>query len=176
MFIKKVHNNFDIKDIIQLELDFYEDIRGQIWTIHTENNILPNFVEDKLSISYYSVLRGLHGDSEIGKLITCLDGEIQIAIGDLRKNSPTYGKSMMFELSGKNPTSIYVPAGCVNGHLCLSDKCLFFYKWTKKYNGIEKQTTIDYKDSMFDFKWKLENVIISDRDKNKSTKSLGIYL
>jgi dTDP-4-dehydrorhamnose 3,5-epimerase len=175
-FVKEIKEDFNIIGLKQLKLDTFSDNRGQIWTLHSEIEDLPSFVEDKLSISNYSVLRGLHGDSETDKLITFLEGHIQLAVADLRRNSPTYGNCIMFELSEEEPVSILVPAGCVNGHLCLSERCLFFYKWSKKYNGPEKQITINYKDPSFDFKWKLENLIVSDRDLNKSINSTGVYL
>ena len=175
-FIKQLKEDFIIKGVKQLTLDTQQDFRGEIWTTYTDVDFLPNFEEDKLSISSHSVLRGLHGDSDIDKLITCMHGKIQLGIADLRKNSPTYGNSIMLELSSENPTSIFVPAGCVNGHLCLSDKCLFFYKWSKKYNGADKQVTINYKDPKFNFKWNLENVIMSERDIEKSINSDGVFL
>jgi dTDP-4-dehydrorhamnose 3,5-epimerase len=175
-FIKEIKNNPTIDGLKELTLDTFSDNRGEIWTIYTNSDFLPSFVEDKLSISNYSVLRGLHGDSEIDKLITCLHGKIQLGIADLRKNSPTYGNSIMYELSAEQPKSILVPAGCVNGHLCLSEKCLFFYKWSKKYNGIQKQVTIDYLDKKFNFNWALKDVIVSERDQNHSISSEGIFL
>lgn len=175
-FIKDIKEDYSINGLKKLSLDTQSDHRGEIWTVYSESDFLPKFAEDKLSISSFSVMRGLHGDSDIDKLITCLYGKIQLGIVDLRKDSPTYGNSEMFELSSEEPTSIFVPAGCVNGHLCLSDKCFFYYKWSKKYNGISKQVTIDWKDSKFNFKWKLENVIMSERDKNHSISCDGVYL
>ena len=175
-FIKELNESYPIAGLKELVLDTQSDHRGEIWTTYTNTEFLPKFEEDKLSISTHSVLRGLHGDSDIDKLITCMYGKIQLGIADLRKNSLTYGNSIMFELSSDKPTSILVPAGCVNGHLCLSDKCLFFYKWSKKYNGIDKQVTINYRDTKFNFDWKLRDVIMSERDIKKSINSDGVFL
>ena len=133
-FIKDVENSLKIKGLKVLNLDTFTDFRGDIWTLYTDCDLLPDFVEDKISVSKRHVLRGLHGDSEIDKLITCIHGEIQLAVLDLRKDSPTYGNTEMFELSDKVGTSVFVPAGCVNGHLCLSEKCVFYYKWSKIYS------------------------------------------
>lgn len=175
-FIKNIKEHQIINGLKELELDTFSDERGEIWTTYTNVDFLPKFEEDKLSTSKYSVLRGLHGDSEIDKLITCLHGKLQLAVADLRKDSETYGNSIMFEISADNPKLIFVPAGCVNGHLCLSDKCLFFYKWSKKYNSVEKQVTINYLDPKFNFNWQLKDVILSDRDKNHAILSEGVFL
>jgi len=82
----------------------------------------------------------------------------------------------MFELNDKEGTAIFVPAGCVNGHLCLSDKCIFFYKWSKVYNGADKQVTVKWDDPNLNLNWKVENPILSKRDLEHSVLSKGIYL
>lgn len=159
-----------------LDLDTYTDFRGDIWTTYTDCDFLPTFSEDKVSVSKKHVLRGLHGDSEIDKLITCLHGEIQLAVVDLRKNSETYGNSVMFDLSDKRGTAIFVPAGCVNGHLCLSEKCIFFYKWSKPYAGAEKQVTIKWNDPDLNLNWKINNPFLSTRDEKHAILYKGVFL
>jgi len=175
-FIKNVEESQDIMGVKQLNLDTFSDFRGDIWTLYTDCNFLPKFAEDKLSVSKRGVLRGLHGDSEIDKLILCLHGHIQLAVLDLRENSPTYGNTQMFELSDTIGTAIFVPAGCVNGHLCLSDKCIFFYKWSKKYNGADKQVTIKWDDPVLNLNWKIKNPIMSERDLKHAQLAKGIKL
>jgi dTDP-4-dehydrorhamnose 3,5-epimerase len=120
-------------------------------------------------------LRGLHGDSEIGKLITCIKGQFQLAVVDMRKDSKTYGIAQSWVLSEDNPISIYVPPGHINGHLCLSAMCIFHYKWTKNYNGAEKQTTIMWNDPALGIQWINNNPILSPRDQ-KGIQSKNIFL
>jgi len=175
-FVKSVHESEKIKGVLRLDLDTFADHRGEIWTTYTEVDFLPSFVEDKVSISGKNVLRGLHGDSEIAKLITCMQGEMQLVILDLRQASPTYGALQMYDLSDQNPLSIYVPAGCVNGHLCLSARGLFFYKWSKIYNGADKQVTIQWNDPNLDIPWKCSDPVVSDRDRIHGVIAEGVYL
>lgn len=175
-FVKSVQDSKKIKNLKILNLDTFSDFRGDIWTTYTDCDFLPSFIEDKVSISHKNVLRGLHGDSEIDKLITCLHGSIQLAVLDLRKDSKTYGNHAMFELNDKEGTAIFVPAGCVNGHLCLSDKCIFFYKWSKVYNGADNQVTVKWNDPSLNLNWKVKNPILSKRDLEHSVLSQGIYL
>ena len=175
-FVSDVEESEIISGVKKLTLDTYSDFRGEIWTVYTDCDFLPKFVEDKISISKYGVLRGLHGDSEISKLITCIHGNIQLAVVDLRKNSSSYGRVQMFEMGEDNPISVYVPAGCVNGHLSLSDKCIFHYKWSEVYNGAEKQATIKWDDPSLAIPWKMDNPILSDRDREHSSLLAGVYL
>jgi len=158
--------NHDISGLLELRLDTFNDKRGEIWSIYEDCDLLPNFVEDKVTISTKGVLRGLHGDHETSKLISCLYGEIFLAVVDVRDDSKTYGNIKVFNLSDKKPTMILVPAGCLNGHMCLSDKCVFFYKWTKKYSGPESQITVKWDDPRLNIKWPSKSPILSDRDLN----------
>ena len=175
-FVSDIEESEIISGVKKLTLDTYSDFRGEIWTVYTDCDFLPKFVEDKISISKYGVLRGLHGDSEISKLITCVHGNIQLAVVDLRRDSLSYGKSEMFEMGEDNPISVYVPAGCVNGHLSLSNKCIFHYKWSDVYNGAEKQVTIRWDDPSLNIPWKIDDPTLSARDKEHSSLLSGVYL
>ena len=159
---KIIHHQID--NLIEIKLDNFTDNRGEIWSIYEECDLLPKFVEDKVTISKKNVLRGLHGDYETYKLITCLHGKIFLVVADVRNDSPTYLRTKTFYVSDDNPTMILVPPGCLNGHLCLSEKCVFFYKWSNKYEGPEKQLTISWNDPKLKIKWPINNPVLSLRD------------
>lgn len=173
--IKNKYTNFNIKDVILYDLDTFSDERGQIWTLFDEKFCDKKFIADKLTISKKNVLRGFHGDSYTEKLISCLSGEFQFSILDLRKNSETYGMTDNFIFNSNNPQLIYIPAGLVNAHLCLSDECLFYYKWSESYKGPENQITIKWNDKKIKTEWKTNNPFLSERDKNGILYE-GIYL
>ena len=175
-FIKDMEASQEIIGLKKLNLDTFSDFRGDIWTLYTDCDFLPKFAEDKISVSKKGVLRGLHGDSEIDKLILCLHGDIQLGVLDLREDSPTYGNTQMFDLNDRVGTAIFVPAGCVNGHLCLSEKCVFYYKWSKIYNGADKQVTIKWDDPDLSLDWKIKDPIMSPRDMNHAIPAKGVYL
>ena len=59
---------------------------------------------------------------------------------------------------------IFVPKGFLNGHACLSDECVFHYKWSDSYT--KQQITVKYDDPILDIKWPIKDPILSDRDKN----------
>ena len=147
------------------EYDFFSDHRGQIWTIYSDGTF-PKFVEDKITISTKNTLRGLHGDKQTSKLISCLEGQIQLVVVDAREKSETRGNVEVFYLSSDKPSYVFVPAGCLNGHLCLSEKCIFWYKWTHKYDGIKSQTTVLWNDKDLKIPWRCEDPVLSDRDKS----------
>lgn len=162
MYIKKIEN-FDIEGLLLITIDNFYDDRGEIWTLHSNNDIFPNFVEDKITISKRGVLHGVHGDRDTHKLISCLEGSFILNVVDARTNSKTYGKSEKFELTN-NGQLVLVPAGCLNGHFCTSEKCIFWYKWSEKYD-LSKQVTVMWNDSELNLDWGTKRPILSERDK-----------
>ncbi len=167
--IKKIKYSKNINDLIEIKLDTFSDFRGEIWTLYSKEFTDINFVSDKITISRFGVLRGFHGDSQTTKLITCLSGQFQLSVVDLRKNSKTYGQTDTFLVSDCEPTVIIVPKGCVNAHLCLSDKCVFYYKWSEEYKGPDEQVTVDWNDPELNIDWVIKNPIVSERDKRGLT-------
>ena len=164
--IEEIIHSPVIDGLTVIKLDTFQDYRGEIWTVYSEEFTNLNFIADKITKSRFGVLRGFHGDSHTAKLITCLSGQFQFAVVDLRKDSKTYGNKQTFLVSDYEPKIIIVPAGCVNAHLCLSDKCVFYYKWSEQYAGPEGQVTIAWDDPEIGINWAIKNPILSERDKN----------
>ena len=173
--IKEKTESSNINGLYNIKLDTFEDTRGEIWTIYSGEHTDLNFVADKVTISKFGVLRGFHGDPYTAKLITCLSGRFQLAIADLRKDSETYGNTETCVVTDKEPTVIIVPAGCVNAHLCLSNKCVFYYKWSEEYKGPDHQVTVAWDDPDLNVYWPINNPVLSERDK-KGISYKGIYL
>ena len=73
--------------------------------------LTDEFVQDSVSFSRRNVIRGLHYDVRMSKLVQVLRGRIFDVIVDLRDGSPTSLRWQGFELSEDNHRQLYVPAG-----------------------------------------------------------------
>ena len=124
------------------------------------------FLEDDISVSKQNVLRGLHGDPFTWKLIQCLWGEIYFVVVDMRRDSSTYLQTEAFTLTEKNRWQVLVPAGCANGHLCLTERCIFSYKQSHLYDGSDKQCTVRWDDPKLKLWWPVKQPLLSQRDSN----------
>jgi dTDP-4-dehydrorhamnose 3,5-epimerase len=117
------------------------------------------------SISHKNVIRGMHFQTprmEHAKLIYLTSGEILDVVLDLRKKSQTFGKSASIKLSaGKN--SLYIPVGFAHGFKSLQDNTVVVYNQTSCYSK-EHDSGILW--NSFGFDWKIDNPIISERDKS----------
>ncbi|MCR4649949.1 MAG: dTDP-4-dehydrorhamnose 3,5-epimerase [Lachnospiraceae bacterium] len=94
------------------------------------------FVQDNQSSSTKGVLRGMHYQINFpqDKLVRVISGEVYDAVVDLRKGSPTYGKSFGVILSAENKKQLFIPKGFAHGFQVLSDTAEFFYKVSDFYH------------------------------------------
>lgn len=136
-----------------IEPTIYGDHRGYFCetykqSLFNEHVGETNFIQDNESKSEYGVFRGLHyqtGDAAQAKLVRVISGKVLDIIVDLRKESPTFGKSLMVELSDDNHRQLFVPRGFAHGFLVLSDTAIFSYKVDNTYQPA-KEHCIVYND------------------------------
>jgi len=125
-----------------------------------------NFVQDNQSKSKHGVLRGLHYQLKNGqgKLVRCTLGEVFDVALDIRKGSPTFGKSFSITLNDKNHLAVYIPPGFAHGFCVVSDEAIFQYKCTVRYDP-EDEYGIRWNDESFRINWPVESPVLSQRDK-----------
>jgi dTDP-4-dehydrorhamnose 3,5-epimerase len=127
--------------------------------------IEETFVQDNLSLSRRNVLRGLHGDARLAKLVEVLRGRIFDAIVDIRVQSPTYRRWWGASLTGAQGKQIYVPRGFLHGFLALDDETIVAYKQSAPYDPAQ-EISIAWNDPDLGIEWPLggEAPILSSRD------------
>lgn len=146
----------------------FEDFRGTYVETYNEQlyqeaGISVKFVQDDISVSSKHVLRGLHGDQETWKLISCLYGKFFLVVVNWDENSSQYGKWQSFTLSDQNRLQVLVPPKFGNGHLVLSEQAIFHYKQSTYYNRVG-QFTLLWNDPKLNIWWPIKNPIVSRRD------------
>ena len=113
-------------------------------------------------------LRGMHyqidGDPE-NKLMTLLQGNIFLAIVDLRKSSPTYLSLKSQNLSAEEGKSILIPAGCATGWLSTSPDVQIHYVMSSRFEN-NSYGGFKYDEPTFKIPWPHLPHIISDQDNN----------
>lgn len=163
-----------IANLLVFEPKIIEDSRGYFFesfnlkTFQAEGIDL-NFVQDNQSSSNYGVIRGLHyqlNPHAQVKLIRVLAGRILDVAVDIRKGSPTFGKSFSIELSAENKKQLFIPAGFAHGFSVLSTQAEVLYKCNSFYNQ-ESEAGILYNDPSLNIDWKIPagKEIISDKDR-----------
>ena len=145
---------------------FFESFNEQIFKKKIDSKL--NFVQDNQSLSYKGVLRGLHFQKPPhvqAKLVSVVKGSVIDVVVDLRKDSVTYGKYILEELSEYNNHQLFVPKGMAHGFLTLEDNTIFSYKCSGFYHK-ESEDSLLWNDSTLNIKWPNSNPILSKKDKN----------
>jgi dTDP-4-dehydrorhamnose 3,5-epimerase len=146
----------------------FEDFRGSYVEIYNHDlfqaaGLNQNFVQDDISTSRQGVLRGIHGDDETWKLISCLYGSFYFVVVNNDPNSEEFKKSIGLTLSDRNRLQILVPPKFGNGHLVMSEFAIFHYKQTTNYDR-SRQFTIRWNDPDYGIWWPATYPILSKRD------------
>ena len=143
------------------------DYRGTIWTDWDDSMDAPQPNLSKFSTSRKNVLRGLHGDNETWKQVSCVYGAFYLVVVDYREDSPNYLEWDSFTLDDKNMKSVLIPPGFLNGHLCLSDECVFHYlfSYPNDYVNSQDQISVKWNDPFLKIDWPIDNPILGERDK-----------
>ncbi|WP_435230915.1 dTDP-4-dehydrorhamnose 3,5-epimerase family protein [Pseudopelagicola sp. nBUS_20] len=172
-FSHKHLSNIPISGVKILEISQHNDTRGSLWTVWSNDydcGKSSNFVLDKVAVSKYNVLRGMHGDQKSHKYICVLAGKVFFALCDyrpfLRGSESEELKCHCVELSSENPQAIYIPPGVLNGHYVLSDEAVFFYKWRFEgpYPDVEDQISVKWSDPRLKINWPCSSPILQARD------------
>lgn len=158
-----------LKNALLIKPDIFEDFRGcYIETyneaVYRKNGIDMHFLQDDISVSAKNVLRGIHGDNETWKLISCLYGKFYFVIVDCDEKSDHFGQWQSFILSDTNRYQVLVPPKYGNAHLVLSDMTIFHYKQSTYYNP-KNQFTYKWNDPRFNIWWPIDHPILSRRDR-----------
>jgi dTDP-4-dehydrorhamnose 3,5-epimerase len=112
------------------------------------------WAQDSCSRSARNVLRGLHYDFRMAKLVQCLHGRIWDAIVDLRRASPTYLQWEGFELGAADHRQLYVPAGFGHGFLALDDDVIVSYKNSVPYDPAH-EGAVSWRNPQIGIRWPL---------------------
>lgn len=165
----------DIEGVWILEPRLFEDARGYFMETYRKEDFdhaigqEVNFIQDNQSKSSRGVLRGLHyqkGETSQAKLVRVLHGTVVDVAVDLRRNSPTFGRHVMVELSAENHRQLFIPRGFAHGFQVLSDEAVFTYKVDNRY-APEAECSIRFDDPALDIRWPIshpDEMLLSEKD------------
>ena len=161
-----------IDGLLVIKPKVFEDERGYFFESFNEKlleqaGLHANFVQDNQSLSQKNVLRGLHFQAPPfaqGKLVRVIKGSALDVVVDIRKNSPTYGKSFSIELNEQNKAMLWVPEGFAHGFCTLLDNTIFYYKCTNYYNKAS-EGSIAWNDPGLKIDWNISDPVLSEKDR-----------
>lgn len=163
-----------LESVFILEIEPHEDERGFFARSFCRDEFQARGLNADIaqcSISFNQrrgTLRGVHYQAAPfaeAKLVRCTAGAIYDLIVDLRPDSATYKQWLAVELTAANRQTLYVPEHFAHGFQSLADETEVFYQISETYHP-EASRGIRWNDPSFGFRWPLEELVISERDRN----------
>tara|TARA_Y100000389_G_scaffold186385_1_gene206695 strand:+ start:3968 stop:4513 length:546 start_codon:yes stop_codon:yes gene_type:complete len=156
-----------------IKLNLYGDDRGFFvekfkLSKFKEFGLPTDFIQDNHSKSAPNVIRGLHYqfNPAQGKLVGCTSGKIFDVAVDIRKDSPTLGK--YFGIILDQATLLWIPPGFAHGFCAFGNETAdLYYKISGGEYSPDGEGGIMWNDHDISIDWKIDNPIISDRDKGQ---------
>jgi dTDP-4-dehydrorhamnose 3,5-epimerase len=121
-------------------------------SVLAEFGVVDEFVQNNHSRSRAGVVRGMHFQPGMAKLIRCARGAIYDVLVDLRRGSPTFGQWEGFELSDANHHLLYCPDGFAHGFCVLSQVADVMYM-TSAYYDAQLESGFAYDDPDVGIVW-----------------------
>jgi len=150
-----------LADVLLIQPRVFADARGFFFESYNrrafaEAGIDVEFVQDNHSRSARGVLRGLHYQIEHaqGKLVRVISGDVYDVAVDMRRGSPTFGRSIGMTLTAHDKQMLWIPPGFAHGFLVLSETAEFLYK-TTDYWYPEFERSLLWNDSTLGIAWPL---------------------
>jgi dTDP-4-dehydrorhamnose 3,5-epimerase len=153
---------------ILLQPKIFRDERGFFLetyrqSVLAELGIDDEFVQDNHSRSARGIVRGMHFQPGMTKLIRCTRGEMVDVLVDIRKGSPTFGEWEAFTLNDDNLRQLYCPDGFAHGFCVTSEIADVVYKCSTYYDPAV-ESGISYKDPAIGIEWPEIDLVPSERD------------
>ena len=141
---------------------FYESYNKAAWA---QAGLAVDFVQSNVSRSARGVLRGLHYQwpNPQGKLVSVLEGEVYDVAVDIRRGSPTFGKSLGVMLTADNHRHFWLPEGFAHGFCVVSEFATFTYQCTALYDP-KADAGIRWNDAALAIDWPISAPLLSDKD------------
>ena len=163
----------EIKGVFVIEPRVFPDQRGYFFEAWKKEEFEQHvghvdFIQDNESKSSRGVLRGLHyqkGDASQAKLVRVVKGAVLDVAVDLRRDSATFGRHVMVELTDENKRQLFIPRGFAHGFLVLSDEAVFTYKVDNAY-APQQEASIRWNDEALGIQWPIDpkDVVTSEKD------------
>jgi len=164
----------EIPEVMLLRPRRFVDPRGwfnETWSRDAlaQAGIAADFVQDNLSYSARAgTVRGLHYQAPPNaqaKLVSAVTGALLDVAVDIRKGSPTYGRSVSARLDADEGWQIYIPPGFLHGFVTLTDEVRVLYKVDAPYDpACEGAVVWNDPDLAIDWGVAAGAAVLSDKD------------
>ncbi len=155
---------------VLIEPVVHRDARGFFQEVYRQDalaelGITDVFVQDNHSRSSAGIVRGMHFQDGMAKLVRCVRGAILDVLVDIRVDSPAFGQWEAFTLDDQSCHQLYAPNGFAHGFCVCSEIADVVYK-TSVYWDPARESGFAFDDPAVAVAWPTGlELIASERDR-----------
>jgi dTDP-4-dehydrorhamnose 3,5-epimerase len=172
-------SEFSIPGLFLLESPVWGDERGFFREWFKQSDFEASGLDFRtqqanLSMSSRNVVRGLHysvAPEGQAKVVTCVFGDLDDVIVDVRVGSPSFGRVEVVHLAANDVRSLLLPAGVAHGFCVTSEHAALSYMLSSPFNSL-MELEINPFDTHIAVPWTFHGeAIVSPKD--RAAPSLG---
>jgi|688.fasta_scaffold983417_1 dTDP-4-dehydrorhamnose 3,5-epimerase len=144
---------------------FSETFKESEFKLETGQSFKP--VQTNVSSSNFGTARGIHFSivqRKQRKLVTCLVGNVNDYIIDLRRDSKTFGMWEKISLSEKSGRAIFIESGVGHAIQSLKDDSVIMYHLDSEYSQ-DYERVVSLYDKRINLEFETPIIHVSERDK-----------
>src|SRR5215469_16798383 len=160
--IRKPDSSERISGVAIRAYDLWPDDRGYfLEVIRIRQGLAADFPAESTQISaalsYPGTIKAFHFHRYQTDLWVPAQGMFQVALVDLRPNSPTFGVKNTLYVGGLKPWQIRIPPGVGHGYKVIGQSpAMLIYVTDRQYNP-QDEGRIPYNDSSIAYDWELQH-------------------
>jgi len=163
----------ELPEVIMLKSNLFKDDRGSFYRAFDQDFFTQKleFNLSQINICFtkdIGTIRGLHFQKEPfqeQKIVRCISGSILDVAVDIRSKSPTYLKSVQFELSCENNLALLIPKGFAHGYQTREKNSIVQYYTSEIYKP-SHEMGMRFNDPKLKIKWDPQVKTVSEKDMN----------
>jgi len=149
-------------------LQLHDDDRGGLVELfRTAWDIGPEPVQWNVVHSRENVFRGFHVHAQHTDYLVVVSGRMVLGLKDIRRESPTFGRASLIELTGRQPAAVFIPPGVGHGFY-FPEPSVHIYG-VSHYWAIEDELGCVWNDAELGIDWPVQAPVLSQRDRTAAS-------
>ena len=151
-----------IADVRAAAFPLWPDDRGYfLEVIRMGHGLAAEFPKDSTQVSaalsYPGAIKAFHFHRSQTDCWVPVQGMFQVALVDLRKHSPTFGKRNTLYLGALRPWQLLVPPGVAHGYKVIGTGPAMLVYVTDRFYDPQDEGRIPYNDPLIQYDWEMQH-------------------
>jgi dTDP-4-dehydrorhamnose 3,5-epimerase len=116
----------------------------------------PETSQVSATLTYPGVVKAFHYHLNQHDCWTVVKGMLQVALADLRRDSPTFGQRNTLYIGEKRPWQVLIPPGVAHGYKVIGGESAVLVYVTSRFYDPADECRIAYDDARLNYDWETQ--------------------